>query len=79
VFCELLFTLCHTVASERKVVRPMYLEQTQTVTLSSFLHLSRKLTEELKAWEIYIVCKICKAKFEEKFPVLQDKNYVAML
>jgi len=25
------------------------------------------------------VCKICKAKFEEKFLVLQDKNYVAML
>jgi hypothetical protein len=79
VFCELLFTLRHTVASERKVVRPMYLEQTETVTLNSFLQLSRKLTDELKAWEIHIVCKICKAKFEEKFPLLQDKNYVAML
>jgi NifB/MoaA-like Fe-S oxidoreductase len=57
----------------------MYLEQIQTVTLSSFLQLSSKLAEELKAWEIHIVSKICKAKFEEKFPILQDKNYVAML
>lgn len=81
VFCELLFTLPYTAASERKVVRPLYLEQTKS---NRYVKLILTTIQEINGrtgsvGTIHIVCKICKEKFEEKFPVLQDKNYVAML
>lgn len=54
-------------------------KQTQTVTLNNSDNYPGNEQKNWKRGTIHIVCKICRAKLEEKFPVLQEKNNVAML